>query len=406
VQVDTLRADSLLAYGGTRDTMPLLFARPGWVTVERAVSTGSWTAPATASLVTGLDLPRHGIRYFDDEAPNHRLDSPTFQKYLGEQGFDTALYTGSGLLIDGAYSLGEGFAVAELVEDEPGNADAVVTAGLDWLGARDSDAPFLLFLQPMDPHGPYDPEAEDLGTWSDPANLPFDVTQRPDQQESDIFAALDAATTEEETAAILTQVRAVYDEQILGLDRELDRLFDGLAASGHLEDTLVVVTADHGESFYDGVPAMLGHGFSTRNELVHVPLFLWGANVPDTYAQCLASNMDVFPTVIDALGLEPMADVDGQSLLDACRQFAFSGVYEATAGVETIDWLGVETLDAQVMYDCTGDLHAFDLTTDPGAVTSVSTTGIPDGAAVVQALDTYSASVVTQLPDLRCQVGE
>ncbi|MES2639425.1 MAG: sulfatase-like hydrolase/transferase [Myxococcota bacterium] len=403
VHVDTLRADALPRWGNTRDTWPLLEAREGWVSVDRAVSTAAWTAPATASLLTGTDQPTHGVRFFDERGTNYPMGAPSFVSYLADQGMRTALVTGSEILMGEVFELATGFGTAQGVGEEPGNAAGTVDVAVDWLDTLDADEPFLLFLQPMDMHAPYRPEEEDLFTWADPADVPFHIDDPTAAQVFQIVEALDAATTDEEHARLLAGLRAVYDEQALGVDRAIDALMAALETRGLLDDTLIVVTADHGESFLDGPPVSLGHGASVRNELVHVPLLFWGAGVVDTHLPCVASNMDVFPTIVDALGLAPLPSAEGRSLLEGCREHAFSALYFASAGVETLGYIGVESREAQVAYECQeGGVLAFDLLADPLATNLLPLADVPGGEALADTLDAYVAEVLTTLPALSC----
>ncbi len=403
VHVDTLRADALRAWGGPRDTTPLLGGRSGWTSVARALTTASWTVPSTASLLAGVDLPTHGLRYFDEAGPSGALAAPTFAEHFRQAGWRTALFSGSSLLLGPEIGLGFGFEHAQELGAEPGNAASTVDAALAWLETLPADVPTFVFLQPVDPHGPYRPEDVDVGTWIDPATIPFDLLAPAQVQESQIQAALAAATTEEERAAVLEQVRVVYDEQVLGVDRAVESLIAGLERLGRGDDTLVVVSADHGESFHDGYPTMLGHGRTLRDELVHVPLLFWGADVPDAHVDCVASNMDVLPTVLDAAGLQPLAGAEGRSLLESCRTHAFSGTYEAGDAGEVLTWLAVGGLDAQLVTDCgSGERYAFDLAADPGATEPVQVSDVPGGTALAGALDDYTEEVLATLPWLAC----
>ncbi|MDP2314794.1 MAG: sulfatase [Pseudomonadota bacterium] len=405
VHIDTLRADALPRWGSAHETMPILGQRAGWVSVERAVSTASWTAPATASLLSGTDQPTHGIRFFDETGPNIPLAVPSYVPHLQEQGLTTALVTGSEILMGGVYNLGQGFGYAQALAQDPGNARGSVEIAIDWLDTLGADEPFLLFLQPMDVHGPYRPEDSDIGLWADIGHLPFVLTDPPAAQEAQIAAALEAATTDEARAQVLATVRDVYDEQMLGVDRAIGALMDALEAEGRLDETLIVLAADHGESFYDGAPPHLGHGMSVRNELVHVPLMFWGPGVTDAHVPCVASNMDIFPTIVDAMGLPALPSAEGRSLLHDCREHAFSGVYDSVGGVETLEYLSVESKDAQVVYDCiNAEIHAYDLVADPLATVKLPLDSVPKGIVLADALDAYAASVVTTLPKLTCTV--
>jgi arylsulfatase A-like enzyme len=404
VNVDTLRADALPPWGSLHDTLPNLMARPGWVVVDRAVATSSWTGPTTTSELTGLDLPEHGVRYMDatDMDVNHPLRATTFATHLQEEGYDTIILSGNGLVIGDPFRMEAGFSIAHEDTTEPGNAATLVEGARTFLAETPTDQPFVMWLQPVDPHEPLQPEAEDLGTWSDPANSPVILGDPPEAQLAQLEAILGDATPDER-AAIIEQVRDLYDEQILGVDRAVESLIEGLEETGRLDDTLVVLAADHGQSLFEGDPVVFGHGQGLRNEQVHVPMMFWSPALTDAFVPCVASGMDLFPTVLDALGVDPLPDISGQSLLDGCRDHAFSGVYESEDGIETLTYLGVETHDAQIVYNCVDDgTQAFDLDADPLATTSIPVASLDGGPALQAQLDDYVAGVLTTLPDLAC----
>lgn len=346
VNVDTLRADALPHWGGPHPTMPAMAARPGWVSIDRAVATAGWTAPSTASLLSGRDLPAHGVRYADHDGTVGTMRVGGYAELLREQGYATALFSGSSLLLEPSNGLATGF------EDVEG--------------------------------------------------VPFDLYASVSAQEEQIRGALSGAD-EPERAEILAAVRGVYDEQVLGVDRALEALIAGLERLGHGEDTLVVLTADHGESFFDGPPAMLGHGMTARDELLHVPLLFWGAGVQTAHVPCVASNMDVMPTVAELLGVNGPRVLDGRSLLTECRTRAFSGVYEAGPDGEVLTWLSVEGAQSQVVVDCTsGEKTAFDLATDPLAAEVRIVHDVPEGAELAGWLDGYRDEVLAALPHVWC----
>ncbi len=405
VNVDTLRADALPPWGAVHATTPLLDARPGWITVERAVSTAGWTLPSTTSLLTAQDQHRHGIRIVDETGGFGMVRVPLLTTTLQEAGFATALFTGSEVLTQGQTGLADGFDTTLALTEEPGNATAVVDAALEWLDAVPKGQPFFLMLQPNDPHLPYTPEPQDQSTWASGDALPFDVQSGDMEQTAAIEAALVDAS-DEERAAIMASVRDVYDEQVLGVDRALDRLLAELDARGLARDTLVVLVSDHGESFYDGEPLQLGHGRSAREELVHVPLRFWNPALADAQARCVVSTMDVVPTLAELLSVATDGDFAGQSFLDGCRDHAFSSAYEIDAGQEQLTWVSVQSLDTQLAWDCLGgEVLAFDLATDPAATTPLAIEEVARGTELLGLLDSYAAEIAATLPGTSCLKG-
>lgn len=396
VHVDTLRADATPWGGSTRATFPYMAGRSGWVSIDHAIAEGTWTAPSTASLMTGVGQEWHGVRAFPDDAPPPHVTAPTWPMLLDDAGWETALLSGGELLTRPDLGLAAGFDFVEQVSDDPGNADAMLGEASAWLHARDPDAQALLFLQPVDPHGPYRPEETDAGTWVDPDTLPFDPSDPGDMQEKAILAAV-ATADDAERAAILDAVRRAYDEQLLGLDRALRSVFYMLEEDGRLDDAVVVLSADHGESFYEGPPEWFGHGMVVRHEIVHVPLLFWTAQSVETNLDCVASNLDVFPTLGAMLGMEPPEGTAGRSLFDGCRETAFSAVYEQVDGADVLTGVGVETAESALVRTCDGESYAFDLTTDPLATVPVTPPADLEGE-----LDGYVTGLAEALGPVSC----
>lgn len=405
VHVDTLRADSLPQWGSKRNTLPTVSQRTGWIVVEHTVVTAPWTAPSTASLLTSVHQFDHGVRIPQDDGQDHTLAAPTHVAFLKAQAVATALFTGSSVVTNPRWDISRDFDVVQVNDTEPGNALATIAGALDWVDSLGPNERFLAFFQPMDMHGPYRPEPRDRWVWADPDDVPFSLTV-PGMIQEDQFRAAYEAASEEERVRMLVAVRAVYDEQMLGVDRALAALMDGLEARGRLDDTLLVLTSDHGESFYDGEPLHIGHGSVLRHEVVKVPLLFWAPDLVDTRVRCLASNMDIFPTIVDAMGLPPMEGTAGSSLLDACRDHTFSASYLYEDGAEALQLAGVESLDAQVVFKCLdGSETAFDLRSDPGARTPLDVADVPGASELAAALHNHLGEVHGKIPDVGCSAA-
>jgi arylsulfatase A-like enzyme len=108
-----------------------------------------------------------------------------------------------------------------------------------------------------------------------------------------------------------------YDEELLFVDAQLGRLLDGLEARGRLGDSLVMLVADHGEEFFDH--GGFEHGHSVFQELLRVPLVAWGPGVRPARIEAPVSIADVFPTVLEALGIPVEPGVAGRSLWGLLR---------------------------------------------------------------------------------------
>jgi arylsulfatase A-like enzyme len=169
----------------------------------------------------------------------------------------------------------------------------------------------------------------------------------------------------------------LYDAGIRQLDDELGRFFAWLAEQGRLEDTLVVLTSDHGEEFFDHGPDQPGrttgvsHGHSLYQELVRVPLIMRGPSVPPGIrVGAPVSLVDVIATVLGALGLRPPSGLDGVDLRPLFENGATSErplFFETSGSQRESDLRGVRRGRHKLVVDRqTGRRELYDLEKDPG----------------------------------------
>ncbi len=279
VSIDTLRADHVGAWGAADARTPTLDALASdGARFERAFSPTPLTLPSHTTLLTGQDPPRHGVRH--NGVYRLRDASVTLAERLREGGWRTGAVVASTVLA-ARYGLDQGFDHYDDAIDPPGSrvaggieqrrAEAVTDAGLAWL-ARTPD-PFFLWLHYYDPHASYEPPP------------PFDR----------LFAG------------------RPYDGEIAAVDASLARVVDALRAQGRLERTLVVVTADHGESL--GEHDEPTHAYSLYDATQHVPLLLRGPGVPaGRVVEGVVRLADVAPTVLSLLERPFLPEADGLDL--------------------------------------------------------------------------------------------
>lgn len=311
IGIDTLRADHLGCYGYPRPTSPRIDAlsREG-VLFAHAIAQAPWTLPSFASMFTGLLPSNHGAGeglQLDDAlfvfttpvpplSPNHR----TLATILQEAGYATGSFVSNGF-VGSAVGLRQGFTDgAELP-----NAAAAVTLAVDWLQLRETD-PFFLFVHIVDPHAPFEPSPEDAAPFLDPAykgpiGASYNGRANPAWQDADRRRILD-----------------LYDGEVHYADRLAGTILDTLRERGYLEKTLVILVSDHGEELIER--GVLGHGHTLYDELLHVPLvirFPQSAHVRRVEPQVRA--MDIFPTVLDVVGLPVPEGIDAVSLMPLVR---------------------------------------------------------------------------------------
>ncbi len=299
VVVDCLRADHLGAYGYERPTSPNLdgLASSG-VLFEHASSPAFWTRPAVPSLLTGLYPSEHGLLEWEKDARGQIVGpalSPrveTVAERLREAGYATALIAEQ-YQLSRRFGLGQGF---DHYHNQAGTAPNLNRAVGRWLDAA-RPARFFLYLHYLDVHWPYCPPRELRGRF-DPGKGDIDFCRdwrRLRQRILDGSLRLDADDRD--------TLVARYDEEVLGMDYWLGQLFADLQRRGLWAETLVVVTADHGEEFLEH--GKIGHENDLWQEALHVPLIVkppavWRA-APRRVAE-LVETRQIAPTLLDAGG--------------------------------------------------------------------------------------------------------
>jgi arylsulfatase A-like enzyme len=285
VLIDTLRADRLGGYGYVRNTSPILdqVASRG-VRFARHLAQSSWTKCSMASLWTALYPSRTGVTRFEHVVPPEaRLPA----EILREAGFRTAGIWRNGW-VEEYFGFGQGFEVYTrpighppppsvrrenpTVKDVGTDAD-FLPAAIEFLRIHGHERWFL-YLHLMDVHEYlYDEESALFGsTYSD-----------------------------------------VYDNSVRREDYIVGEVLAHLAREGYLDETLVAISSDHGEAF--GERGVEGHARRVYRESTEVPLILSFPFrlEPGVVVEQRTANVDVWPTLLDLLGLPPMAEVDGRS---------------------------------------------------------------------------------------------
>jgi arylsulfatase A-like enzyme len=319
IVIDTLRTDHLSLYGHERDTTPEIerWAERGTV-YENAYAPAPWTLPSMTMLLTGRQiLRRAGVK---------DADRVTLPERLHEHGFQTCGIVANAML-RGEMGWSRGFdhyaqddQKMDAVKDDGWPAERVVQDGLDWLDRREA-RPFFLYLHLLDPHFPYRPEPADR-------YAPFDSQQRWDAFAAALPPEKRARLNRENYTGIELQI-ANYDAELRGADRALGRLFAYLDEQQLADDTLVILTSDHGECLWQRpmvpnkgpflkchFPLLFStHGELVYEELVRVPLVVRGPGMPaGLRTRAAASLLDIAPTVLAHFDLPALPRPGGRVL--------------------------------------------------------------------------------------------
>jgi arylsulfatase A-like enzyme len=340
LSVDTLAARHLSLYGYERPTTPSLerLARDA-VVFESCVANAPWTLPSYLSLMSGLYPRSHAIEP-DDEgaAPAGRLETWdtwqlaanrwTLAEMLRGAGYATAAFVDTPW-ISSQYRLDQGFEVFDLSarmipKEEPGGGIQLVTElATSWIDENEG-VPFFAFLHALDAHGPYAPQPPWKGRFT--AELEPE-TRRMVRAGGTVFSygslhaallALQYPDGNIPAEVDITPTIAAYDEEILALDEWIGRFLAGLKERGLYDEALILVTADHGESFDHDY---YGHSGTLHESILKVPLIvkLPGNERGGTRIAETVQLTDVYPTLVEFVLDTERPYLHGRSLLGLIR---------------------------------------------------------------------------------------
>ena len=269
VVLDTVRADHVSCYGYGRETTPHLDALAESATRYTSVrATGPWTLPSHASMFTGRFAFQHRADSLQNEEGQWRElplkeEHTTLAEALGGIGYRTGGFAANTGYLRTEFQLDQGFDRYE-VEREPGVV--LNTRALAWLD--ESDGPFFLFLNYMDAHRPYNTQALPEGRLAD---VPCDGSV-PSERLLDRLIGVVLRDGKPAPPKLQAQVTACYDLGIANADLAVGELVAELRRRGLYEDTLLIVTSDHGE--YLGEHGLVEHSKDVYEPALHVPLVL------------------------------------------------------------------------------------------------------------------------------------
>jgi arylsulfatase A-like enzyme len=320
ITLDTTRADRLGCYGWTEaetpniDALSLRGAR-----FDLALSTAGITPMSHASILTGLNPYNHGLRVFHGAAGNKLApEISTLPERLSKAGYQTGGFV-SAYPLSPYYGLDQGFdtystgiedTIAGIDLTQPvrslqenvlldqdrsrvqRRADATTSEALSWLKERSPDSPWFSWIHFFDAH---DVSLVPPTQWA--AEHGVEYGEAPHQRD-------------------LAGRESLYDLEIAWMDAQLGRLFLWLEETGQLDNTLVVLTADHGQGLSRGERL---HAWSRHRLIyqwsIHVPLIIAGPSIsPRSSIDAMVRTTDIAPTLLELLDLAPEAPMDGSSL--------------------------------------------------------------------------------------------
>jgi arylsulfatase len=370
IGLDTLRADHVGAWGREPSLTPAMdrLASQSDVWLD-AYSAFNVTNPSFASILTGLYGKNHGIYDLRTPLPPSHT---TLAEHLRGAGYETLAIISAAHLGDHNSGLGQGFQeVTRATEHFAG--ELAVDMALDWIAARDGKRPFFAWLHLFDPHTPHTPPQ------------PYALGFRPAS-----FAGFDPVRAwvpfrqsgpRSFDEPVLGGNRDLYDGEVAYLDRQVGRLLGFLESRGLLENTLIALVADHGESL--GEHGVRYRHVGLHDTTTHVPLMIrWpGRERTGRRIEGLVQTIDLFPTLLKTAKLEvpPQDGTDLRELTGDGKQ-GRRAVFAEHAGK-----LGLMVRTPAAKYILSqGNARFFpdgaffyDLNADPGETRNLAGQGLP-----------------------------
>lgn len=304
VVIDTLRQDRLGCYSPGRETSPVIdsLAASG-ILFARCTSQAPWTLPSVGTILTGLYPRTHGANRLGRSLMD---DFPTLAERFREAGYATGAAV-SGHLLRRKFGFFRGF---DDYDDSHARDNAHVSSpeitslAIQWL--EDAEPPFFCFLHYFDPHYNY---------------VAHDGITRESGYEGPVTPGMDIWDLREIRGDLgredIDYLFDLYDGEIRLVDRELGRLFRFLDERGVAENTVVVLTADHGEEFMER--GWIGHQRTLHREVAHVPLVIADPRRPGgEIRRDGVMHVDLFPTILGFAGLGA-GDGPGRDLFGGAR---------------------------------------------------------------------------------------
>jgi choline-sulfatase len=377
VTIDTMRWDHVGCYGASDASTPVLdrVAAEG-ARFETAIAHAPLTAPSHASVLTGVTPLRHGVR--DNGAFLLPPALPSIPVVLKSAGYLTSAFV-SGFPLDRRFGFSNGFDVYDDRLPRGGHtpaaqterrADATTERVLQWLDTREPGHPWFAWVHYFDPHAPYDP---------------------PPEYRSRFASRL-------------------YDGEIAFVDDQIGRVLQRLRERGLVDRTIVLVTADHGESLGDHKERT--HGVFVYDSTVRVPFIVRVPGVsPRVVRDVVARGVDVMPTLLDFAGVTapPAASgssrpipLDGRSLRPALegKPLPDASVYvESLMARRHLGWAAVRGLrDARWKFIDAPRPELYDLSSDPSESANVLAGHEQVGRAMAAALTDADRHTAESMP--------
>jgi arylsulfatase A-like enzyme len=370
ITLDASRPDRFSCYGYDRPTTPNI-DRLG---EESLVFTNVFalspnTRISVPTMITGFSYLNHQVTEDDSTLGD---EATTLAEYLQEAGYRTACFSANpnnSRAIGDDQGYDEFFELwTEVPRTVSKKAEFLTERALEWLAGFDDAQPLHLQLHFIPPHAPYEP-APEFDLFTDPAYDGWcDGTPNT-------LRTIDKAIRRVNDAD-LAQITALYDGNLRAVDASVARVLDALKSRERWQDTVVLVTSDHGEAFFEHRRML--HNNTVYDEMLRVPFILRlpGGRHPDGLdLNRPATLADIVPTLLATASLQPSTTLDGADLLqpraatDAHILVARTAYYYPLRALRTPRW--------KLVLTTSGQARLYDLAFDPGEHQNVGFENLP-----------------------------
>ena len=396
LSIDTLRRDRVGRYDPGSVTPFLDGLMDESVVLDDMRGCSNWTLPGMMCLMSGqstLDLGQEPVipGLADELVPD---DFQTLATWLTAAGWQTTLVTASYLFSD-AYPLTNGF--EQYVSEGEPDAAPMVESALEQFRRFDPARPWYLHVHLRDPHAPYNPPEAYQGVLA--GRRIGDYDPRTDAGILRIIGDY-PTMSEADLAKVRANVELLYRGEVTYLDDELARLWQLLEAEGGLEDTLVVVVADHGEQNFE-------HGSFQHNQHLYAEEGMiigafWASNLDPMVFDGPVSQPDIAPTILHSLGVaapEGEAAVTGRIIgTDPADRVRIS----TSVDRDGYPIHAVERGGFRMIYSWSGERHLYRYDRDPADTTDLYRA--PESAEDIACLWDFLRPAIAQVDAARAGV--
>ncbi|MDD5553340.1 MAG: sulfatase [Candidatus Omnitrophica bacterium] len=410
IVIDSLRPDHLSCYGYPRNTSPNIdqLAQKS-IQFTQAISASGWTFESVPSILTGTYPPMHQVRKIHD-LRNPGID--TLFRILNPKGYKCAFWSNQGgIRYTGIEDALTEFHIKDMYNRyEPLTLDQeLVIETRSWIERQKKNKPLFVYIHLHGPHAPYRPPSPYKDMFiKDIHRKPLEsVPISVEEFNGDGFIPLSSA---ENNITDPNYYIARYDGAIAYADAQVGRLLGGLKDRGLFDDTLIILTADHGE--YLGEHKLyFNHGEPRGGfeENIKVPLLikLPGKNPANKIITRQVSLVDIAPTVLESVGLHRPSYMQGESLLCFVKPFRDYAKDYALSFFENKTWIVFRAAGWKLIHNYADDFwQLYDLKKDPGENHNLINDNPEKFAELRQRLDALKGRITASTPDKKSPVSE